>query len=365
MSRSLFVKLLQISVGTLDSLTRVPNVHEWNVCFEEAEKQAVVGVILDGLEKLPPMHRPPQDILLQWIGTVQVEEQTYRIHCERVRKMVERFKSAGYRSCVLKGLGNALYYPNPQRRQCGDIDIWVTNALGLKIKDSLFRKSLIEYLQKHGQIGSIDIKHCDWKVFDDTPVEVHFIPTWFYNPFVNRQLKRWLEVQQYAQFENKTEFGFCVPTTSFNLVYVLIHIYRHLFDEGVGLRQLLDYYYILIHSTEEERTEAMSVLCSFKMKRFVGAIMFVLQEVFKMDGEYLMCKPLRKDGRFLLDEIMRAGNFGHYDERNKNHHQGRLANGIKNIKRNLRFVGRYPQEVCWMPAWKIWHWCWRKKKGYL
>ena len=201
-------------------------------------------------------------------------------------------------------------------------------------------------------------------MFDDTPVEVHFVPTWFYNPFVNRRLQRWLEGQLNAQFGNKSELNFCVPTTAFNLVYVLIHIYRHLFDEGVGLRQLLDYYYILIHSTEEVRTETMMVLTSLRMKRFIGAVMYVMKDVFGMDDTYLLCQPLKKDGGFLLNEIMQAGNFGHYDERNK-HHQGRLANGWQNVKRNMRFVLHYPQEVCWMPAWKIWHWCWRKKMGYL
>ena len=83
-----------------------------------------------------------------------------------------------------------------------------------------------------------------------------------------------------------------------------------------------------------------------------------------MDADLLVCQPRKKDGQFLLDEIMKAGNFGKYDERNK-HRQNRWANGLQNLKRNLRFVSRYPQEVCWMPAWKLWHWCWRKRKGYL
>ena len=145
---------------------------------------------------------------------------------------------------------------------------------------------------------------------------------------------------------------------------MLIHIYRHLFDEGIGLRQLMDYFYVIKHSTLEERQDAQKLLCSLKMRRFVGAVMYVLQEVFKLDDDFLMCQPLQKDGKFLLNEIMRAGNFGHYDERN-HRQQGLLANGIENIRHNVRFVGRYPQEVCWIPAWKIWHWCWRKMNGFL
>ena len=264
------------------------------------------------------------------------------------------FTKNKFRSSILKGQGNALLYPNPLLRQCGDIDIWVDGD----------RPTILGYLRENGDVGSIDIKHCDWIILQDIPVEVHFIPTWFYNPFINKKLQNWFGEQRDIQFNNESELGFTKPTISFNLIYVLIHIYRHLFDEGIGLRQLMDYYFVLKHSTVEERQEAQRILGTFKMRRFTGAVMYVLQEVFKLEDNFLMFEPLHNDGRFLLNEIMRAGNFGHYDERN-HHQQGRLANGIENIKRNLRFVGRYPQEVCWMPAWKIWHWCWRKRKGYL
>lgn len=169
---NLFLELIQLSVGTRAQLQQKPTDTQWDEILFEAERQAVAGVMVDGLEKLSENQRPPQAILLQWIGTAQIEEQTYRLHCERARELSERFQTAGYRSCVLKGIGNAQYYPNPQRRQCGDIDIWVANASGVKVKDSLFRKTLIGYLQKHGQIGSIDIKHCDWNVFEDTPAAI-------------------------------------------------------------------------------------------------------------------------------------------------------------------------------------------------
>lgn len=36
-----------------------------------------------------------------------------------------------------------------------------------------------------------------------------------------------------------------VPTLSFNVIYILSHLYRHVFTEGIGLRQLLDYYFVI------------------------------------------------------------------------------------------------------------------------
>lgn len=352
--QDLFLNLLQVSLGTRGSLSRVPTSVEWNDLFKEAQKQAITGTFLNGLDGLPKDQLPVQDVLLQWIGIGEILKQRNQQLNKACIELQSIFTKNEFKSCILKGQGNALLYPNPMLRQCGDIDIWVDGD----------RDKIIDFLRGNGQVGHIDIKHCDWNIIQDTSIEVHFIPSWFYNPFSNKKLKIWFEDQKETQFKNESELGFTIPTISINLVYVLIHIYRHLFDEGIGLRQLMDYYYVIRHSTLEERQEALRVLCSFKMKRFVGAVMYVMQEVFRLDGDFLMTQPLANDGRFLLNEIMRSGNFGHFDERNT-HHQSRLANGIENIKRNLRFVGRYPQEVCWMPAWKIWHWFWRKRKGYI
>ena len=147
------------------------------------------------------------------------------------------------------------------------------------------------------------------------------------------------------------------PTLAFNRVYILVHIYRHLFHEGIGLRQLLDYYFVLHQGfTEEERTETMRTLRSLRMQRFTAAVMWVLQEVFAMDERYLLTDPNEEEGRFLLSEIMLAGNFGHYDERIKR--SAKVTEwGLfcRRVGRNLRFLRSYPSEVLWSPCFKLWH----------
>ena len=154
-----------------------------------------------------------------------------------------------------------------------------------------------------------------------------------------------------------------VPNLAFNRVYILVHIYRHLFAEGIGLRQLLDYYFVLCQGcTEAERAETMRVLRSLKMKRFAGAVMWVLKEVYGMDDRYMLTAPDEREGRFLLSEIMMAGNFGQYDERLQ-HDRGESALhwGLRKVKRNFRFVRCYPSEVLWSPVFKLWHFFWRKR----
>ena len=97
-------------------------------------------------------------------------------------------------------------------------------------------------------------------------------------------------------------YGFPVPTTSINTVYQMCHLFNHYFHEGIGLRQLMDYYYTLRmwHNDLEEKTdlqsqgiwsegmgtlvmsatEIMAVLRSFGMGKFAGAVMWVIHEVF-------------------------------------------------------------------------------------
>lgn len=164
----------------------------------------------------------------------------------------------------------------------------------------------------------------------------------------------------FANLEKDDKSGenveFYYPSIRFNLVFSLIHIYRHVFEEGIGLRQLTDYYYILNYSTEQERSEAYMTLKSFGLKSFSEALMYVMNQVYGIAEEHLPSKLDEKEGMYLLEEIMRGGNFGKYDDRNKFlPNERRIARGMLNAKRNLRFLKRYPNEVIWMPVWKIWH----------
>ena len=270
-------------------------------------------------------------------------------------------------------------------RTPGDIDIWLFGE----------RKDILRYVRRHVPDCKPVYHHVDFPVIEGLPIEVHFTPSWMNSPFTNRRLQRWFKqltidnsaaqreqsqiYLSYAEparnldtkYHNSqltissaasltgTEGASMIPTPTlaFNRVYILVHIYRHLFHEGIGLRQLLDYYFVLHQGfTEEERTETMRTLRSLRMQRFTEAVMWVLQEVFAMDDRYLLTDPNEEEGRFLLSEIMLAGNFGHYDVRIKR--SAKVTEwGLfcRRVGRNLRFLRSYPSEVLWSPFFKLWH----------
>lgn len=357
----LFFELIQIALANRNSFNRLPSDIEWKNLYEVACKQSLAGVLLDGVNRLiesGSCPKPPMNVLYEWIGLQQHTVAHNQLQNQRTKELCELFKEHGYRSCVLKGQGTALYYDHPEYRQCGDIDIWVDGD----------RDEILRFAKSNSyHVGHIDIKHSDIDFFKDVPVEVHFLPSWMYNPTTNKKLQRFFKVQSERQFgNNDSKVGFTHTTVEFDLVFSIVHIYRHIFSEGIGLRQLMDYYFILQGSFVNQRKDAFAVLRSLKMSSFVGGIMWILKECFGMKEEYLLCSVNERHGKYLLSEIMTAGNFGQFDDRmlriDKNK---KFKRGFVQLKRNLRFVSYYPSEVLWSPFWKLWHWGWRKQKGYL
>ena len=355
----LFFELFQVALGHRDTLSHYPSETEWRAMFTIAQTQAVVGIAFDGIKLLGKNdQKPPLALLYKWIGLSEQIKKRNLIVDKRCQELEKILNDGGFKCCVLKGQGTALYYEHPEYRQCGDIDIWVKGD----------RDEILGFARKKGcHIGHIDIKHSDIDFFEDVSVEVHFLPSWMYNPVTNKKLQKFFEKQSSRQFDNfGVENGFTHTTVDFDLVFSIVHIYRHIFSEGIGLRQLMDYYYILQNSTQEQRKEAYDVLRSLKMSSFVGGIMWILRNCFGMKDEYLLCPMNIKHGRFLLSEILTAGNFGQYDVRTKRvAHNKRFVRGFVQFKKNLRFVYYYPSEVLWSPFWKLWHYFWRKRKGYL
>ena len=382
-------------------LSHAPTTEEWRELYLLAQKQAMVGIAFRGVEQLPEEQRLPKALLMQWM---MATERIKAMNADMDRKAVTvagKFRSEGFPGVVLKGQGVARLYrigriensklkiePEPTARSVrnaqddnsddvsrdcrpddelssynspfsikeyrtpGDIDIWLHGE----------RKDILKYVRRHVPDCKPVYHHVDFPVIDGLDIEVHFTPSWMNSPVTNRRLQRWFrsfEVTSVARRENATEFP--TPSLDFNRVYILVHIYRHLFHEGIGLRQLLDYYFVLAQGfSEEEREATMCTLRSLRMQRFAAAVMWVLQEVYRMDSRYLLTQPDEREGRFLLSEIMLAGNFGQYDERLQ-HERGESALhwGLRKVKRNFRFVRSYPSEVLWSPLFKLWHWVWR------
>ena len=270
-----------VSIGKQEKLPRTPNGQEWSTLLEIAEKQAVTGITFAGIEKLPREQQPPKRILLAWHNACELIKKRNIDLDKRCTILSDKFKELGFKNCIIKGQGVAQLYPNPILRTPGDIDIWLDGGCD----------RILEYIKKGFPCCKPTYHHVDFPISKEAKIEVHFTPSWMYNPFLNKRLQRFFKENADAQFVNRlntSQGSFPAPTTAFNRIYILLHIYRHLFLEGIGLRQLLDCYFVLDKgTTPDEKEECTRMLKQLGLKGITSATMYVLTEIFWLERPIL------------------------------------------------------------------------------
>jgi len=358
----LFFELIRIALGKQTQFSHTPSEEEWNELYAEAKRQTLVGVLYDGLGYLSIDQKPPRQLLINWHAMTQKIINKNKLFNQNTVWVSQGWEKLGYRNVILKGQGNAQLYPDPMLRISGDIDIWLDGD----------RKKIAQYIRRH--FPKLEVTRIEMKfpIRKNTPIEVHFQPSFLYDPFKNRKMQRYFR-QQLAkpkQMEVPGEGVINIPNDEMNLVFQLSHIYRHLFYEGIGLRQIMDYYYLcqMLTSSNGEalKRKVLPVIQELGLMDFCKALMWVLGEVFYMPAAQMLSEPDEKRGRFLLSEVLRAGNFGHSDIRvgnwSKMNRWERLTWGTR---WSWRLIGQYPREVFWHPYYRISQYIWRIFNGYL
>ena len=146
-------------------------------------------------------------------------------------------------------------------------------------------------------------------------VEVHFLPSSGHNHAAcNERLQQYLDAELIRGLTLVDE-GFRIPSTCFALTMQLAHIRHHLRHEGVGLRQLTDYWLLLRHSTDEERRDVAGRLKEQGLYTVARALMWVIGAVFGEHDCLLPVPPASRKGRWLLGKVLQTGNFGKHDRK--------------------------------------------------
>ena len=238
---------LNYCLGKKVNMSMVVAKIDWRQLYTFASRQAVLGFCFDGIERLTkefseelkqnPMGR---DLLMTWMGAAQqIRRQNVKVNAV-AGKLYSKFREDGLRCCILKGQGNALMYPNPYSRTPGDIDVWVNAS----------REDITDYAKTHFNLeDDIRFHHLE-TTMDGVPVELHFFPCSMNNPIYHARLQKWFRRNADLQYSHIVGLpdgagDIAIPTTAFNVIYQLTHLYHHFFDEGIGMRQIIDYYYIV------------------------------------------------------------------------------------------------------------------------
>ena len=375
--QKIFFDFLRFCIGSAKEIPGSLKEVDWKELYVIAKKQALLGVLFYGIRRLPKELAPEQKLLMQWMVMAEmIRKQNIRQFQDSV-KVCKNFENEGFANCILKGQGNALLYPDPYMRTPGDIDIYLAGG----------RKRVMKYVNKVCPNQVMRYHHVDFPVMK-TAIEVHFTPSYMFFPIHNSRMQKWFKEVMGEQCNHRVSLpdGYGeihVPQVSFNVIYILSHLHRHIFTEGIGLRQLLDYYFVLLkwHTDLTNLTDSNKSLPQMtlintdldalrhKLKylglwKFAQAVMFVMKEVFGLSEDRMIVPMDEREGRFLLDEIMRGGNFGQYDTRlGSKENEGKLHRYLRMSLRNLRFVKHYPTEALSEPLFRTWFALWKKIHG--
>ena len=235
----IFFELLRFCIGTVQEVPSSLKGADWRVLYAMARKQCLVGVLFDGIKRLPADVGMDKGLLFQWMA----QNQTLRKANARLDKaaveVAEWFGRKGFRTCVLKGQGNALLYPPGMERTPGDIDLWVDGG----------DRKVISFVRSLSPDEKVCYHHIGFPEYNGVEVEVHFRPSFLFCFRHNRRLQGYYERVMDGQFAHRVKLGeqgdVAVPKAEFNLIFQLTHIFTHLMNEGIGLRQLLDYFFLL------------------------------------------------------------------------------------------------------------------------
>ena len=368
----LIFEFLRYCLGNEVDMSGVVAGMNWQRLYGFASKQALLGLCFDGIERLgkeypEELKQNPIDrnLLMTWMGAAQqIRRQNVKVNGV-ASKLYSMLREDGLRCCILKGQGNALMYPNPYSRNPGDVDVWIDAS----------RERIMEYAQKKFELeDDIRLQHLETSL-DGVPVELHFFPCSMNNLFYHARLQKWFKRNADLQCSNVVELPdgageIAVPTTAFNVVYQLTHLYHHFFDEGIGMRQIVDYYYVVISDELLVINDELLVIRDTLQRelkylglwKFAGAVMYVLHEVLGLSEEKMIAPMDEKRGKLLLAEILNGGNFGrHFTKYGHFTQQGMAKKYFLKIWRNMHFVRYYPAEALSEPIFRTWHFFWRIK----
>lgn len=353
---------------------------EWKEIVDEAEKQSLVGNAFVGFKRWLASEASKQcgspidkRLYAKWFALSEsIRLDNLRLN-KRTAQVCENFAKAGFRTSVMKGQGNALLYGTELMlmRSSGDIDVWVEGG---------FQK-VYDYVMTIAPTTEVSEKEIVFHAFSDTEVEVHYRPYIMRNPFRNRRLQKFFAAQSESCFTNKVQLqsvdkngeeipvNATVTTVSFNLVHQLAHIHRHLFAVGVGLRHVMDYYFQLIHAennmSREEKDEVVRVVRSIGLERMACALTWLLIEHLGLPKSCQLWEPNKEDGEFLLEEILRTGNFGQGDEvLSSENKRSNVKSLLYVLKHNLSLSRFDRTDWFWGPISRLYYTLWRQRKGF-
>lgn len=291
---------------------RIHGTTDWNEVYQLAQEQSVQGLVLAGLEHSDI--KPPKELLLQWIGEVQMIEQRNRAMNVYIAELIEEMRYAGIYTLLVKGQGIAQCYERPLWRSSGDVDLFLSPDNYNKAKEFLMPMGEITEpeeaakkhlamdigqwaVELHGTLHSGLSSRID-RVMDDVQNDV----------FYGGDVRSWMNGHTQV----------FLPGVDCDVVYIFVHILQHFFKGGIGIRQICDWCRFLWvyrdsinKKSLEQRLRKMKIMSEWK------AFAWLAVEYLGMPVEAMPFYDKRffSKGYQIMVFVVEVGNFGHNRDR--------------------------------------------------
>lgn len=201
---------------------------DWETIYGMAKRQTVCGICYDSFCRLPGRLLPAGALLPRWVARVNAIETQNLAMRRALTELVALLRDAGLHPVVQKGLSVARYYPNPESRESGDIDLWLPGA------------ELQEAVGIISGLGCTAARHPDGSIsfsYKGFVVEFHRTLINVCSPRASRRLDAYAR----KACAGAAAGDIPSPPALLELLLLDVHIMRHAFGNGIGLRQVCDY----------------------------------------------------------------------------------------------------------------------------
>lgn len=281
---------------------------KWHEVYRLATEQSVLGLVLAGL--VHSEVKPPQNVLLQWIGEVHLIEQQNKAMNKFVAQLIERLRNENVYAILVKGQGVAQCYEKSLWRASGDIDLLLSED-----NYNAAKKVLEPIADKVGGENKVN-KHQAF-VINGFDVELHgkmpFIISNRVDDGIDEVLNDVFCRGNVRSWDcNGTQVS--LPSPDNDVILVFTHFLHHFFIEGVGLRQICDWCRLLYTYKDslnrgllESRIRKMGLMSEWKAfaSLAVDTLGMPVDEMPFYDARFTV------KGKKILKRVLKCGNFGH------------------------------------------------------
>ena len=310
-TRKAFLVLVKAGLwGNGNPDIRIDGTTDWQEVYRLATEQSVLGLVLTGIEH--SNEKPPQELLLQWIGEVQMLEQQNLAMNNFIAKLIEKLRKDDIYTLLLKGQGVAQCYERPLWRSCGDVDLLLSDNNYKKAKNVLIPwASSVEPESIYGKHLGLTIESWAVELHGTQHTELSYridkvIDAAQDDLFCQGNVRSWSN-------GNTQVF---LPSPDNDVFFIFTHFLKHFYKGGLGLRQICDwcrllwtYKELLNRELLESRIRKAGLMTEWmSFGAFAVEYLGIPSEAIPF---YSTEKKWLRKAKRIQEFVMRVGNMGH------------------------------------------------------